>query len=880
MKKFLLAIALLSATWIPATAQNTLAGNLTVQQTIKYTGAQTPTQITSNQNDYAPTNIGIASALRISSDQANRTITGLVPGTSPGGRLMWLLNIGSYPIVFSNESGSSVAANRFALGEDYSLPAGNGLALWYDATSSRWRAQTNLTALELGTVESVSVVTANGVSGSVATPTTTPAITLTLGAITPSSVAASGTVTGSNLSGTNTGDQTTVTGNAGTATALQTARNINGVAFDGTQNITVTAAAGTLTGTTLASNVVNSSLLNAAGGTFGTAAFTPTTNYATAAQGATADTAVQPTRSISTTSPLTGGGDLSANRTFAINDAAADGTTKGAATFTAADFNASSGLLSLDYANGQSASGSTKGFLTSADWTTFNSKQPAGSYVVVGGALGTPSSGTLTNATGLPVSTGIGGLGTGVATALAVNVGTAGAPVINGGALGTPSSGTVTNLTGTASININGTVGATTPNTVAATSVTVDGVTLDQYGTSSGLLVSAPSSAADARIRLENGAPASTGNFAQLDLAMNTTTTARTAGTVVAVFTDITDATRTSELRFSNALSGALTTRMTLTGTGLNSTAIGATTPSTGRFTQVGIGAAPDATRPLRIVGVDGVVGSPPTYGAKAGIIYENNNNASISVTSSSGGYPEINFYRSGTAAPVANWYSEPGTNTLIGAVTGTESFKLTPTGINSTPIGATTPSTGAFTTLGATGNIYSGNNSFNVASGTTDGFYVQPSGQVVNSINADVAWYLRRRTSDGSSIQFYRDTSQVGSISVTTTTTAFNTSSDRRLKTNIRDFTLSGPIIDRIKPRIYDWKTGEKNTIGFVAQELYEVYPAAVSKGDDNLVKIKDQWAVDYSKLVPVLVAEIQSLRARVEELEKNKSSTVIIKK
>ncbi len=54
-------------------------------------------------------------------------------------------------------------------------------------------------------------------------------------------------------------DQNT-TGNAATATTLATARNINGVAFDGSANITVTAVAGTLTGTTLASNVVNSSL--------------------------------------------------------------------------------------------------------------------------------------------------------------------------------------------------------------------------------------------------------------------------------------------------------------------------------------------------------------------------------------------------------------------------------------------------------------------------------------------------------------------------------------------------------------------------------------------------------------------------------------------
>lgn len=63
-------------------------------------------------------------------------------------------------------------------------------------------------------------------------------------------------------------------------------------------------------------------------------------------------------------------------------------------------------------------------------------------------ALGTPSSGTLTSCTGLPISTGVSGLGTGVASALAVNVGSAGAPVVNGGALGTPSSGTLTNATG------------------------------------------------------------------------------------------------------------------------------------------------------------------------------------------------------------------------------------------------------------------------------------------------------------------------------------------------------------------------------------------------------------------------------------------------
>lgn len=103
-----------------------------------------------------------------------------------------------------------------------------------------------------GTVTSVSVTTANGVSGSVANPTTTPAITLTLGAITPSSVAASGTVTGSNLSGTNTGDQTiTLTGNvtgSGTGSFATTIANLavtNAMIANSTINLT-TKVTGTL----------------------------------------------------------------------------------------------------------------------------------------------------------------------------------------------------------------------------------------------------------------------------------------------------------------------------------------------------------------------------------------------------------------------------------------------------------------------------------------------------------------------------------------------------------------------------------------------------------------------------------------------------------
>lgn len=94
-----------------------------------------------------------------------------------------------------------------------------------------------------------------------------------------------------------------------------------------------------------------------------------------------AGTGVPTSRTISTTTPLAGGGDLSANRTLSIADAVADGATKGAAAFTASDFDSASGVISLDYANGQKATSLKPGFLSAADWTAFNSKQASGNYL-------------------------------------------------------------------------------------------------------------------------------------------------------------------------------------------------------------------------------------------------------------------------------------------------------------------------------------------------------------------------------------------------------------------------------------------------------------------------------------------------------------------
>jgi hypothetical protein len=107
-----------------------------------------------------------------------------------------------------------------------------------------------------------------------------------------------------------------------------------------------------------------------------------------------------------------------------------------------------------------------------------------------------------------------------------------------------------------------------------------------------------------------------------------------------------------------------------------------------------------------------------------------------------------------------------------------------------------------------------------------------------------------------------------IGSITQSgTTAVLYNTTSDQRLKTNIVDAPDAAALIDSIKVRSFDWISDESHQrYGFVAQELVTVAPEAVHQPADP----DEMMAVDYSKLVPMLVKEIQSLRARVAALEK----------
>lgn len=120
--------------------------------------------------------------------------------------------------------------------------------------------------------------------------------------------------------------------------------------------------------------------------------------------------------------------------------------------------------------------------------------------------------------------------------------------------------------------------------------------------------------------------------------------------------------------------------------------------------------------------------------------------------------------------------------------------------------------------------------------------------------------------------IGFYRNSSgtAVGSISTTSTATTYNTTSDARLKENIVDAPSAGELLDQVKVRSYDWtsKPGAHVQHGFIAQELVEVVPSAVKQGDKS-DDVWTVWGVDYSKLVPLLVKEIQELRERVKSLE-----------
>jgi hypothetical protein len=124
-------------TFVEALVVDQDTGNASLPRGVALTGVIAPPQITSNQNDYNPAGVASASVLNLSSD-ALRSVSGLAGGAE--GRVVAVVNTGSQIVSLLNESASSTAANRFALGTDIAIIAKQAALLRYDGAASRWRA--------------------------------------------------------------------------------------------------------------------------------------------------------------------------------------------------------------------------------------------------------------------------------------------------------------------------------------------------------------------------------------------------------------------------------------------------------------------------------------------------------------------------------------------------------------------------------------------------------------------------------------------------------------------------------------------------------------------------------------------------------------------
>jgi hypothetical protein len=168
-----------------------------------------------------------------------------------------------------------------------------------------------------------------------------------------------------------------------------------------------------------------------------------------------------------------------------------------------------------------------------------------------------------------------------------------------------------------------------------------------------------------------------------------------------------------------------------------------------------------------------------------------------------------------------------------------------------------------------ATGNVLVGRTSGGLDN--TSGVTISQSSIGMQTEGNAAQIIMNRTTSDGTIVEIRRNNIAVGTISVTTTATAYNTTSDYRLKESIKPLNSGLTRVNALKPSVYNWKSDGSNGEGFLAHELAEVVPLAVTGqkdavNDDGSI---NPQSVDLSKVVPILVAAIQELTARIKILE-----------
>ena len=166
--------------------------------------------------------------------------------------------------------------------------------------------------------------------------------------------------------------------------------------------------------------------------------------------------------------------------------------------------------------------------------------------------------------------------------------------------------------------------------------------------------------------------------------------------------------------------------------------------------------------------------------------------------------------------------------------------------------------------TLDASGNLLVGQTT--ITGANIDSFVYSKSGAYASLSHVS-------GTGSGTAyIQFLYNNTQIGTITQNGTTgVLYNIVSDYRLKESVKPISGGLARVNALKPSIYNWKSDGSTGEGFLAHELAEVVPFAVSGEKDAMNAdgtIKSQ-GIDMSRIVPILVAAIQELTARVQTLE-----------
>jgi hypothetical protein len=171
--------------------------------------------------------------------------------------------------------------------------------------------------------------------------------------------------------------------------------------------------------------------------------------------------------------------------------------------------------------------------------------------------------------------------------------------------------------------------------------------------------------------------------------------------------------------------------------------------------------------------------------------------------------------------------------------------------------------------TLDASGNLLIAKTASDF---TATGFeYVKSANILRSTASGGTALQLNRITSTGELASFYNATSQVGSISVSSVLTTYNTTSDYRLKTVVGSVIGHGARIDALEPIEYIWNSNGSRTRGFLAHKFQEVYADSVTGTKDavdaNGKPIYQQMQASSSEVIADIVAELKSLRKRLAD-------------